>query len=276
MSLTERALVSVVAMAHLSACATPPVPTVSEAQRGRMGTVGVVSLATAPQGGLQAGTRGTGAGATEGAAAGAVSGAQALPYTVYCGVPGAGVICIPMLLIFAGSVAYGASVGGAQAVPEDKAGEIEAKLRAVLAEAGEQGKLRSAVVGAAARAGVRGVTEMPAGTVAVVGQTVDYRQLSDAKVDTVLEVGVVSAAFVGRGGADPALALRVAAVARLVDARTNVEIYRGSAFTHATGPRNYTSWVADHARVLKEELDRAYHGLGRSIVDEVFLVVRTN
>lgn len=272
----ERVLICLAAMAQLAACATPPVPTVSEAQRARMGTVGVVSLATAPQGALQAGTRGTGAGAAEGAAAGAAQGAQFLPYAAFCGVPAAGVICIPALLIFGGSVTYGASVGAAQAVPEDKAGEIEAKLRAVVAETGEQGKLVSAVVGAAARAGVKGVTEKPAGAATVTGEQIDFRAYLDAKVDTVLEVGVVSAAFVGRGGADPALALRVASVARLVDVRTNAELYRGHAFTHVSGPRKYSEWSADGARLLKEDLERAYSSIGRLMVDEIFLVVRTN
>ncbi len=276
MSIIERVLIYVVIAAQLSACATPPVPTVSEAQRGRMGTVGVISLASAPQGELAVGTRGTGAGAAEGAVAGAVVGSPVLQYAWFCGVPGAGVICVPVLLLFAGSVTHGAVVGGAQAVPEDKAGEIEATLRTVLAEAVQQAKLRSAVVDAAARAGVRGVTEMPADTVAVVGQTVDYRQLSDAKVDTVLEVGVLSVALIGRGGADPSLTLRIGAVARLVDARSNAELFRGHAFTHESGPRNFSEWGANGARLLKEELDRASGTIGRSMVDEIFLVVRTN
>jgi len=277
MSIIERVLIYVVIAAHLSACATPPVPTVSEAQRGRMGTVGVISLASVPLGELAVGTRGTGAGAAEGAAGGAVAGAPLLAGALsFCGVPMLGVFCIAFLLPFAGTVTYGAAVGGAQAVPEDKAGEIEATLRAVLAEVMQQAKLRSAVVDAAARAGVRGVTEMPAGTVAVVGQTVDYRQLSDPKVDTVLEVGLVSVGLVGRGGADPALMLRIGAVARLVDARSNAELFRGHAFTHESGPRKFSEWGADGARLLKEDLERVYGSIGRSMVDEIFLVVRTN
>lgn len=277
MSLIERVLIYVVTIAYLSACATPPVPTVSEAQRSRMGTVGVISLASAPQGELAGGIRGTGAGAAAGAAAGAVYGAPLLAAGLsLCGVPGLGVFCIVYLSTFAGGVTYGAAVGAAQAVPEDKAGEIEATLRAVLAEAVQQAMLRSAVVDAAARAGVQGVTEMPAAMVTVVGQTVDYRQLSDVKVDTVLEVGVVSVGLIGRGGADPALTLRIGAVARLVDAGTNAELFRGHAFTHAAGPRKFSEWGADGARLLKEDLERAHGTIGRSIVDEIFLVVRTN
>jgi hypothetical protein len=276
MSIIERVLTYGVIAAQLSACAAPPVPTVSEAQRGKMGTVGVISLASAPQGELAVGTRGTGAGATEGAVAGAVAGSPILPYAWFCGVPGAGVICIPVILIFTGSVTHGAVVGAAQAVPEGKAGEIEATLRTVLAESTQQARLRSAVVDAANRAGVRGVTEIAAGAATVVGATVDYRQLSDAKVDTVLEVGVVSVALVGRGGADPSLTLRIGAVARLVDARSNAELYRGHAFAHESGPRTFSEWGADGARLLKEDLARAYGLIGRSMVDEIFLVVRTN
>ena len=95
-------------------------------------------------------------------------------------------------------------------------------------------------------------------------------------MDTILEIGLISVGLIGRGGADPNLSFRVSAFARLVEARTNAVLYRGSNFAHATGPRPYSDWSADNARNLKKELARSYRLLGQSIVDEIFLVVRSN
>lgn len=276
MSTLGRALVYTVSTVHLSGCALP-VPTVSEAQRSRMGTVGVVSVSTLPQTELVAGTRGTGAGAAKGAAVGAIEASPALAdAAVVCGVPGVGAFCLAYLLIFAGSVTHGAVIGGTQAVSEDKATEIEARLRSILAEVGKQGNLTAAVVVAAARAGVKGVTEIPPGMHALDEQGTHRREATDPQVDKILEVRLVSVAFVGRGGADPALVLRAGAIARLVDARTNTELFRGHAFTHVSAPRKFSEWAADGGELLKGELERAYASIGRLIVDEIFLVVRTN
>lgn len=301
MTIIKRGLICVVIAAHLCACApvVPVVPVVSEAQRGRMGTVGVVALASAPQGDLAVRTRGHGAGAAQGALDGAEVGAAlgfvacavaiiSLSPSSYCAFPE------PVLV---GAI-LGAVVGQAapedkrgkiearavvdyvqllDATPEDKRGETEARLRAIFeAEAELQGKLRFAVVDTAARAGVQGVTEITAGTPTVVGQDVDHRQLPEAKVDTILEVGLVSVRFISRGGADPELALHVGAVARLMDARTKAELFRGDAFTYEAKPRKFSEWNADESRLIKEEIESAYRSLGQSIVDEIFLVVRTN
>ena len=279
MSLVERVLIYVVTIAHLSACATPPVPTVSEAQRSQMGTVGVISLASATQGELAAMPGGSRAGAGFGAATGAA--ASVAPFaSLMCGPAAMGCLLLLPMALAGGAIGglVGAEFGPAQTVPGSKAGEIEAQLRAVLAEVGPQGKLRFAVVDAAARAGVQGVTEITAGTTTLAGQVVDYRQLPDAKVDRILEVGVVSVGmiFIGGGEADPLLTLRVGAVARLVDARNSVELFRSHAFTHATGPRRFSEWGANGARLLKEALERACGSIGQSMMDEIFLVVRTN
>ena len=273
MPIIKKVSSAVLIATQLSACTTSPVPMVSEAQRSRLGTVGVVSLTSAPRGDLAVGARGRSAAAAEGAAVGAAVGTAAFFMSAHassCAGMG-GAVCIVLLPIVAvGGAISGATVGAAQAVPKEKAEEIETRLKTVLAEVGQQERLRSAVVKAAAASGMSRVNEMAR----AVGEVVDYRKL--VRVDTVLEVGVESVGLLGRGGADPALALHVNAVARLVDARTGAELYRGRAFTHATGPRKFTEWSAADARLLKEELDRAYQSLGRSIVDEIFLVVRTN
>ena len=162
------------------------------------------------------------------------------------------------------------------AAPEDKRGETEARLRAIFeAEAELQGMLRFAVVDAATGAGVQGVTEITAGAPTVAVQGVDHRQLPDAKVDTILEVGLMSVSFIGRGGEDPVLALHVGADARLMEARTKAELYR-HAFMYEAKPRKFSEWNAEGSRLIKEEIERANRSLGQLIVDEIFLVVRSN
>ena len=274
MSKIKHLLSFVVIAMHLFGCATSPIPLVTEAQRERMGTVGVASLPSAPQSALDVGARGKVAGAGEGATAGAVKGLGELFRMSGSGDYDATIILLPIAAI--GGAIYGAVVGAAQAVPEDKAKKIEACLKAVLGEAGHQGKLRTEVISAIARSGIQGVSEIPSCQSAAVGQDTDYRLCLDRQVDTVLEVGLLSVALIGRGGEDPKLVLFVRAVARLVDAKTNAELYRSRFFTHATGTKRFSEWNADGARLLKESYELACQSLARSVVEEVFLIVRSN
>lgn len=293
MSIIKRGLIFVVIAAHLCACATTPVPVVSEAQRGQMGTVGVVALVSEPQSdkGRWAGAT---AGALTGAYLGAVFGYVACTVAILSG-PGSYCAFPEPILVGAG---LGALVGQAaqsgqrgktenrvivtdylqllNAAPEDKKGETETRLRAIFEPGAElQGKLRYAVVDAATRSGVQGVTEIPGGTPTVGGQGVDHRQFPDANVDTLLEVGLVSISFIGNYGVDPELLLHAVAVVRLVDAKTKVELYKHS-FTYESKSKKASEWNADEARLINEEIENAYRSLGQSIVDDIFLVVRTN
>lgn len=192
MTIINRSLICVVIAAYLCACApvVPVVPVVSESQRGRMGTVGVVALTSEPQADF-IGPRGGRAGAAQGAgeaASGAIKGVGS-PYLR----PEAGILYIILLPVIVPVAAIvGAVNGGAKAVPEDKANEIEARLRTTLAETDPQGKLRFAVVDGATRAGVHGVTEITSNIPTVAGHGADYQQLTAQKVDTILEVGLVS------------------------------------------------------------------------------------
>lgn len=300
MSIFNRSLICMVIAAYLCACATTtPVPVVSEAQRGRMGTVGVVAL-------VESGSQHSDRGRWEGAVQGAAVGALVLLFLDYvaCGVAVASAnpssYCANPLELALGGAVLGAVIGGLpsapvgnrgktensvmvtdylqllNAAPEDKRGETEARLRAIFeAEAELQGKLRFVVVDTANRAGVHGVTEITAATPTVAGSNVDHRQFLDTKVDTILEVGLVSVSFTGNYGVDPKLMLHADAVARLVDARTNAELYKHS-FTYESKPKKASEWNADGARLIKEEIESAYRSLGQSIVNEIFLVVRTN
>jgi len=273
----KRGMIYVVIAAYLCACApvVPRVPVstvVNEEQRGHLGRVGVVSLASVPQGKF-VGPRGSGEGASQGAGD-AASGAMKGVGNEYLS-PGALILYVILLPVIVPVAAISGAVGGGvQAVPKDKADEIEARLREILAEANPQEELRVSVVDAATRVGIHDVSEITSDVPSLPGEGNDDRQLPTPKVDSILEIGLVSVSFVGRGGPN-AIAFHVGVIVRLLNARTNAEIYR-QAFTYDAGPRKFSEWNAEGARLIKEETESAYRTLGRSIVEEIFLVVRTN
>jgi hypothetical protein len=170
----------------------------------------------------------------------------------------------------------GGVVGAVQAVPDDTARQIEAQLNLALSEVGQQEAFRSEVVKVAARSGVPNVKEITVGATTTSGAEIDYRALAKLDVDTALEVGLLLVGLVGSGGKDPQLTLGVHAVARLVDVRSNIEVYHNYALDHDSSPRKFSEWSADDAHLLKAELNRAYGILATSIVDEVFLAGRSN
>lgn len=283
MSIIKRGLICVVIAAHLCACTHVPVVSeskrlVSEEKRARIGTVGVLALAT-PQGELEVEAHGAAHGAGEGAVKGAKFGAlftaaaclALLPLCAYVAnevptyIVGGAVIGTVI-----GTVS-GAVVGAVQSVPKDKAGEMEERLRAILAEDHPHEKLRFSVVAVAAELGVQDVSEITAEIPAVPEQDVDYQQLAGARVNTILEVGLVSVSLMsGSSGADPYISLNFSAVARLEDAKLKVGLSRHN-FTYKTGYMKFSEWNADGARLIKEETESAYRSLGQSIVNKIFL-----
>jgi hypothetical protein len=251
---------------------------VSEAQRERLGTVGVVQMARGPRADTdvpRGRAPGAAKGAVEGATAGALEGVAALTRGSCSGYACGIVMILLPAFITAGAVA-GAVHGGATAVPDAMGRRIEAELQRALAEAGTQHALRSEVVTTAARRGITGVRDVTPERPGVVEDAPDYRALSGSGIDTVLEVGLVAVGLSGEGGRDPDLVLRVQAAARLIDVRDSKELYRNDSFTHLSPRRPFTQWSADQAAMLRQELGRAYASLGASIADEVFLTVRTN
>lgn len=285
---SSSSLACFLAAAYLAACTTSqPVPVVFKVQRSRMahlGRVGVTTFSGTAKGELILDTGGRSA-AT--AAAGAVVGAAlgaATAATMMSEGSCSGRICGAYVALFPIFVGIGATLGGTvgavsggptHAITDDKAAQIEEKLRVALADVGTQEMFQSKVLEAAARSNVRGVR-----AVAVEKNTnegvVDYRSAPGLDIDTVLEVGVVRVGLIGTGGEDPQLALRVDAVARLVDVQTNEEFYLNYPFTHFALSRKYSEWTAHNERLLKRELGRAYESLGTAIVHDVFLVIYSN
>jgi hypothetical protein len=277
-SLTRLASVGIVICVHLCACTPRLLPVVSEAQRERLGAVGVVQIAEGPREEIEV-PRGRGPGAARGAAAGAAAGAveglKAL-HQGSCAGFACGIVIILLPMFMAVGAVAGAVHGGAEGVPDATGRRIEDELKRALADVGTQHALRFEVVGTAARRGVTNVRDVTRESPTVAGEAMDYRALSGSGLDTVLEVGLVGAALSGAGGGDPDLALRVQAAARLVDLRSHKELYRSDSFSYVSPRRRFTVWSANQGTLLRQELRRAYASLGTSIADEVFLTVRTN
>lgn len=300
MSIIKRGLICVVIAAHLCACTHVPVASesqrvVSKEERARMGTVGVLALAT-PQSELEVEAWGAAHGAGKGAGKGAkfgilvplegcVSDPRGFAFAICLGTiilapeVFVGLVAISTVISTVAGAVTGAVVGAVQSVPKDKAGEIEARLRAILAEDHPHEKLRFSVVAAAAEFGVQDVSEITADIPTVPGQDIDYRRLSDAKVDSIIEVGLMGVSLSGSSGADPDISLNFNAVARLEDAKSNVELSRHNFtyqaefnFTYRSEPRKFSEWNADGARLIKEEMESAYRSLGQSIVNKILLI----
>ena len=266
MSINKRLLICVLIASHLCACAsTPSYPTLSEAQRSRIGkTVGVVAP-TSAKNGVFVGPTGSGKDVAMGAGKGAAEGASAV---MMHGCTGVG--CIVNIILLPVFIVGGTVVGAVQALPGNrgKAVELEAQLRKVMAEADPQAALRFSVVDVAARVSVHNVTEIISNIPTEAWNSADYRKQLDAKVETILEVGLVSVSFIEGVGTDPLLVFHADAIARLVDARTKEEFYRHS-FTYNSSPRRFDEWNADGAHLIEEGFESAYRSLGQSIVREI-------
>jgi hypothetical protein len=175
-----------------------------------------------------------------------------------------------------GGAVYGGVSGANKAVSDDKATQIEARLRALVAEMGRPEALQSEIVTTASKSGIKGISKIASDKLTVSGEALDYPLLSSDGIDTVLELGPVSVGLIGQGGEDPMLALRASALIRVVDVKTNTEVYGIHSFSFAGAPRKLSELIADDERLFKEELSNAYRSIAQSIVDEVFFVVRTN
>ena len=103
------------------------------------------------------------------------------------------------------------------------------------------------------------------------GEKISYRSLRNEKVDTILEIGVLSLGFQGGGGTDPSFSLTMSMAARVTRTADDSELFVRK-IDYKGAPGRLTDWAADHARPFGRELERAYQTLATRIVDEVFLL----
>jgi hypothetical protein len=272
-------IILLILVTYLSACATTPVPRVTEEQRLKMGKVGLVSIANAPKNDVDIGPRGN----AEGAASGAGDITLDILKEMGLGCLGAReavVICVALLPpVLLGGATYGAISGAIKATSEEKAKEIETLLQATALAGDVQNQFKASVKNAVMQNGIKNVYDLEGNSEIVSGSGSANEKIKASPVNTILEIGVVSVNFINideEGGDDPTLSLQVTALARLIDAKTKSEVFKYSDYTHGTGSLKFSEWKASGAKLLKEELVMGCQINAKTIVEEIFLSTRTN
>ena len=107
------------------------------------------------------------------------------------------------------------------------------------------------------------------GTFAVLtgGQTAGGYLLSQG-ADTALEVHVESARLAGKEGINPKLVLCVEARATLLRSRDGLQLY-SCPVQYRSQSRKFTAWAAHDARLFREELQKCYHEVSASMVNQL-------
>lgn len=251
-------------MIFAGGCASVGLDSAPPEARERVGTVAVVASQQAPRSNFATFAKGRPQGAATGALVGgaeagaavailAATGGAAAPYVLF------------MAPAFIGAGAAGGALGGAMvSVPADKAKEIEAAIRDWAAALDTQRTLADRFAEVAAKTGA---VRIGTGTAA----------------DGTLELAMVSIEFAGcvepfpfgparcpGGKRNPALALAMEARAQLLASGSGEELFART-FRYHSPRRELARWVADDARLLNEELERAYRDLAERMHDAFFL-----
>jgi hypothetical protein len=223
------------------------IPTLSEAVRAEIGTLGVATSSIIPTSDLKSPTSGRGSGAAKGA--GLAAGAMAAEKP-------------PFGLVLAPVAALGGAIYGAIVAPSaQKVKEAETALASAFTDLKVQEAIHDQVLQAA-----RGRIGHP---VVSLGETPD--------VDTILEISVPSVRLAGAAALDinPPLQLVVLACPRLVRRADGVQLYPSEsnppAVVHMSPSRKFLEWGGEDARLFREEMERGYRNLADRVVEELFM-----
>lgn len=270
------------AFASESGCASArlrPPPSLPEALRAQLGTVGVAGARFVPEAKLALPARGSAEGATRGAAGGAAATALAGLEAAASAAPAGGeagglaallAIAAGLALMPVGAV-VGAIAGAAKAEPAARVDEAEAALRSALAALKVQETVRDQVLATARDRAARPCVLVADRGPSAPGEAVSYASLAGEGIDTVLEVSVPAVAFTGSRAVNPPLEFRMTVEARLVRVSDGAVLH-AFAPTYWSRRRRFTEWAIDGAEPFRREFDRAASGLAESVVEELFLL----
>jgi hypothetical protein len=244
----------------------------SEALRSSLGTVGVVSVVLPPQGGVS-GPIGVGRQAAMGFGRQAAAGASGFAAAAAAG--GAGVAAIVVLPVVAAAALIDAAGEAIAAIPESTAEDIESTLRETVALHDPQPRLRSGLVAWAGQARREPPIDLGVGEAANPAFAPDYARLAERGVQTVLEVGVLTATFSGEGGRNPDLSFSMRARARLIRISDKQVLWSDERLAFSTTSHRFSEWKANDAALLKSVIDSGVESFARRISDRTFLEVWT-
>ena len=265
--------VAVIAL-NTTGCATAPPPPSPETRR-ELGTVGVMALSSKPTVAFHTYAKGWVAGAAKGGAQGAVQGLLEVltesirnpPTGPYAGVT---LLITTVVMTTVGTIVYGVA-GGLEAIPGKTAEQIERDLNGALGSARLADDLAAEIQTIAA-----GRQEMNPYTVTHLGawppgSSASRTDLTGRGIDTVVEVRVTEAGFLGGSGSDPEVSFYLNARVRLVAPDTGQEIYTRD-FQYLSRQLQFADWFAEGSKELAAAFEEAVEVLSERILDELFLV----
>jgi hypothetical protein len=250
-------------------------PPLSEIERARLGTIGIVSADFAPETKLFAHSGGRVSGAGKGMAFERGTSFAFIPSPggtpsngSYMGNGGGPAV------ILLGLLAAGLVIGGiyrvATWIPAGEVKDIESNLKNALIDLKMQESLKDRFFKTARNQAPYNFVLIGERGPKTADEMFHYGSLNGKGVDTVIELTVLSIGFEGKGGKDPLLSL-------LLDTRTRVLSVSGGAvlyenkLEYRSAKRKFTEWISGKGKLFSEELDKGYGELSEKIVEELFL-----
>ncbi|MCL4476490.1 MAG: hypothetical protein M1508_09735 [Nitrospirae bacterium] len=251
-------------------------PPLSEEERARLGTMGVVSANFVPEAMLFTYARGRVSGAAKGMV---FEAGMAPPLFVPGGAPsappGAGAGFAAGAAVLLGLIIVGVMIGeayrAATAIPAEEVKEIESNLTKALIELKMQESFKERFFQMAREQSALNLVLIEEGGPKASGETLNYGHLKEKNIDTVVELSVLSIGFEGEGGKDPLLSLLIDVRTRLLSVSDGAVLYENK-LEYRSAKRKFTQWIADEGKLFSEELDRGYGTLSEKIVEELFLL----
>ncbi|MFQ5756121.1 MAG: hypothetical protein ACE5H7_08500 [Acidiferrobacterales bacterium] len=248
-------------------------PPPSENKWGNLGTIGIVSARYAPtfKFRVDAGEKGSGAGKGTLRAVGGFWGGCG-EFAGATADSGLGILAIVGCAYLTPFVAAGGAAFGALKANRGRGGKLKktkSAMKPVLTERGIQVVLQDHVVRQTrARTNYTFVPRWDIGPNGR-GQPVNYANLADQGIDTILEVSVTKVRAMGEA-ADPTLAMTVIAHARLIRVSDGTELYSHK-YAFRSDRRELTEWAAGDP-ALRRLSEQACTNLAERIVSGVFLL----
>jgi hypothetical protein len=241
----------------------------AEAERARLGTIGLVAPRFPPR--IELDTPDTSKGSAAGK--GAVHGMGVLwgeCVKVGAAAPqlGTGIVALFGCTVLTPVVAAGGAVYGVVKAPsEADVEQARQRIDTVFAQIRIQETLRERVFAAAKSGSNYTVVDLVNDGPSAPDASVDYRSLDREGITTVLEVAVANLALHG-SGVDLPLKLTMNAQARLLSVSENRVLY-SNAYVYRSEQRPFSEWTAGDAQALRAAYERGYQDLAGQIVQTI-------
>lgn len=252
-----------------------PLP-LSEEERERLGTIGIVSADFVPETKLFTYARGRVSGAANGMAFAPPSPPIILPIAPSSPPPmmesgAAAAILLGLILVPAVCVVIGKEIYRAvTAIPAEEVKEIELKFKKALIELRMQESLKKRFFQTARKQFAFNFVLIEEGGPKNTDEILNYGHLKEKGIVTVIELSVLSIGFEGKGGKDPLLSLLLDARTRMLSVSDGAVLYENK-LEYRSAKRKFTEWISNEGKLFSEELDRGYGTLSEKIVEELFL-----